>query len=45
VASATLNFAVLRGVRPIIETHPLEAAEQAFQNQSRANIRTVLVTP
>lgn len=41
----TLNFAVLKGVRPIIETYPLADAEQAFQNQSKANIRTVLVTP
>ncbi|GHJ36799.1 alcohol dehydrogenase [Streptomyces sp. TS71-3] len=40
----TLNFAVLKGVRPIIETYPLEEAEKAYQNQSKANIRTVLVT-
>lgn len=40
----TLNFAVLRDIRPIIETYPLEEAEQAFQNQSKANIRTVLLT-
>ena len=41
----TLNFAVLKGVRPIIETFPLEEAEEAFQHQSKANLRTVLVTP
>jgi D-arabinose 1-dehydrogenase-like Zn-dependent alcohol dehydrogenase len=40
----TLNFAVLKGVRPIIETHPLADAEQAYQNQSKANIRSVLLT-
>jgi D-arabinose 1-dehydrogenase-like Zn-dependent alcohol dehydrogenase len=39
----TMNFAVLRGVRPIIETHPLEDAEQAFQNMSKANLRNVLL--
>jgi len=37
-----MNFAVLRNVRPIIETYPLEEAEQAFQNMNKANIRTVL---
>jgi D-arabinose 1-dehydrogenase-like Zn-dependent alcohol dehydrogenase len=38
----TMNFAVLRNVRPIIEKYPLEEAEQAFQNMNKANIRTVL---
>jgi D-arabinose 1-dehydrogenase-like Zn-dependent alcohol dehydrogenase len=40
----TLNFAVLRDVRPVVETCPLEEAEQAFQDQHKANIRTVLLT-
>jgi D-arabinose 1-dehydrogenase-like Zn-dependent alcohol dehydrogenase len=40
----TLNFAVLKGVRPIIETFPLEDAEQAFVNQSKVTIRPVLLT-
>ena len=40
----TLNFAVLKGVRPIIETYPLEDAEQAWQNQRKANLRIVLQT-
>lgn len=38
----TMNFAVLRNIRPIVETFPLEDAEQAFQNMNKANIRAVL---
>jgi D-arabinose 1-dehydrogenase-like Zn-dependent alcohol dehydrogenase len=41
----TLNFAVLRNVRPIIETYPLEDAEQAYQHAPKANIRAVLLMP
>ena len=40
----TLNFAVLKGVRPIIETYPLEQAEEAWQHQAKANLRIVLQT-
>lgn len=39
----TLNFSVLRNVRPIIETYPLEQAEEAYQHSPKGNIRTVLV--
>lgn len=38
----TLAFAVLKGIRPLIETHPLESAEAAFQNMSNARYRAVL---
>src|SRR5258708_19366840 len=38
----TLNFAVLKGVRPIIETYPLEQTEEAWQHQPKANLRIVL---
>ena len=40
----TLNFAVLKGIRPIIETFPLEQAEEAWQHQPKANLRIVLQT-
>ena len=40
----TLNFVVLKGVRPIIETYPLEQAEEAWQHQPKANLRIVLQT-
>jgi D-arabinose 1-dehydrogenase-like Zn-dependent alcohol dehydrogenase len=40
----TLNFAVLKNVRPIIETYPLEQAEEAWQHQPKANLRIVLRT-
>jgi D-arabinose 1-dehydrogenase-like Zn-dependent alcohol dehydrogenase len=40
----TLNFAVLKNIRPIIETFPLEQAEDAWQHQPRANLRIVLKT-
>jgi D-arabinose 1-dehydrogenase-like Zn-dependent alcohol dehydrogenase len=39
----TLNFAVLKGVHPIVETHPLADAEETFQNRNKANIRPVLI--
>jgi D-arabinose 1-dehydrogenase-like Zn-dependent alcohol dehydrogenase len=39
----TLNFAVLKGVHPIVETHPLPDAETAFLNRNKANIRPVLI--
>jgi propanol-preferring alcohol dehydrogenase len=38
----TMAFAVLKGVRPMIETHPLEEAETTFQNMSKAQFRAVL---
>jgi len=40
----TLNFVVLKGVRPIIETYPLEQAEEAWQHRAKANLRIVLQT-
>jgi D-arabinose 1-dehydrogenase-like Zn-dependent alcohol dehydrogenase len=40
----TLNFSVLKGVRPIIETYPLEEAEEAWQHMPKANLRIVLKT-
>ena len=40
----TLNFAVLKGVRPIIETYPLEQAKEAWQHQAKATLRIVLQT-
>jgi D-arabinose 1-dehydrogenase-like Zn-dependent alcohol dehydrogenase len=39
----TLNFAALKGVHPIVETHPLAEAEVTFQNRNKANIRPVLI--
>ncbi|MUM17860.1 alcohol dehydrogenase catalytic domain-containing protein [Mycobacterium sp. CBMA271] len=38
----TLDFAVLKGIRPLIETHPLETAETTFQDMSNARYRAVL---
>jgi D-arabinose 1-dehydrogenase-like Zn-dependent alcohol dehydrogenase len=38
----TMAFAALKGVRPMVETHPLEEAETAFQNMSKAQFRAVL---
>ncbi|MEV4601102.1 alcohol dehydrogenase catalytic domain-containing protein [Amycolatopsis sp. NPDC049253] len=38
----TLNFAVLRGIRPVYEVFPLEKAEEAYQHMPKANIRVVL---
>jgi D-arabinose 1-dehydrogenase-like Zn-dependent alcohol dehydrogenase len=38
-----LNFAVLKNLRPVIEEHPFEDAEQAYENISKAHMRSVLV--
>ena len=38
----TLAFAALKGVRPMVETHPLEEAETTFQNMNKAQFRAVL---
>ncbi len=38
----TMAFAALKGVRPMVETHPLEEAETTFQNMSKAQFRAVL---
>ena len=40
----TLNFSALTGVRPMIETYPLEQAEQAFERMmsGKARFRAVL---
>jgi len=40
-----MAFAALKGVRPMVEAHPLEEAEQIFQNMSKAQFRTVLLPP
>ncbi|MDF3289846.1 alcohol dehydrogenase [Streptomyces silvisoli] len=39
----TMAFAALKGVRPMIETHPLEQAEAVFQSMGKAQFRAVLV--
>jgi D-arabinose 1-dehydrogenase-like Zn-dependent alcohol dehydrogenase len=39
-----MNFAVLKGVRPLVQTFPLDEAEQAFQNMSKVTMRAVLTT-
>jgi D-arabinose 1-dehydrogenase-like Zn-dependent alcohol dehydrogenase len=38
----TMGFATLRGIRPMVEIHPLEEAEDAFQNMGKAQFRAVL---
>jgi len=38
-----LNFAVLQNIRAVIEKHPLEDAEDAFENMNKARMRSVLV--
>jgi D-arabinose 1-dehydrogenase-like Zn-dependent alcohol dehydrogenase len=38
----TMAFAVLKGVRPIVETHPFVEAESAFLNMNKARYRSVL---
>ncbi|MFF7636443.1 alcohol dehydrogenase catalytic domain-containing protein [Kitasatospora sp. NPDC008050] len=38
-----MAFAALKGVRPMVETHPLETAENTFQNMSKAKYRAVLI--
>jgi D-arabinose 1-dehydrogenase-like Zn-dependent alcohol dehydrogenase len=40
----TMAFAVLKHVRPMIETYPLETAEETFQNMNKARYRAVLTT-
>jgi propanol-preferring alcohol dehydrogenase len=39
-----MAFAVLKGIRPIIETHQLDSAEVTFQNMNKARYRAVLTT-
>jgi propanol-preferring alcohol dehydrogenase len=43
-AEEMMAFAVLKGVRAIVETYPLERAEEAFQNLPKARYRGVLLT-
>ena len=40
----TLNFSALSGIKPMIETYPLEQAEQAFERMmsGKARFRVVL---
>jgi D-arabinose 1-dehydrogenase-like Zn-dependent alcohol dehydrogenase len=40
----TMAFAALKGIRPMIETHPLDEAEETFQNMNKAQFRAVLTT-
>ena len=42
----TLNFSVLTGIKPMIETYPLEQAEEAFNRMmsGKARFRVVLTT-
>ena len=42
----TLNFSVLTGIRPMIETYPLEKAEEAYQRMmgGKARFRVVIET-
>ena len=42
----TLAFSVLRGVRPMIETRPLESAAEAYQKmiEGKARFRMVITT-
>lgn len=39
----TLDFAVLKNIRPIVETYPLKDAEAAFQHMRKARYRAVLI--
>jgi len=43
----TLNFSVLTGVRPMIETYPLEKAAEAYARMmsGKAQFRVVLTMP
>ncbi|MFC4908659.1 alcohol dehydrogenase catalytic domain-containing protein [Actinomadura gamaensis] len=41
-AEDAMEFAVLTGVRPMVETRPLADAEDAFQTMGKARFRTVL---
>jgi alcohol dehydrogenase, propanol-preferring len=40
----TMNFSALRGIRPVIETFPLEKAAEAYQRMitNKARFRVVL---
>ena len=38
-----MAFAALKGVRPLVETHPLAEAETVFQNMGKAEYRAVLI--
>ena len=42
----TLNFSALTGVKPMIETYPLEKAEEAYDRMmsGKARFRVVLTT-
>jgi D-arabinose 1-dehydrogenase-like Zn-dependent alcohol dehydrogenase len=42
----TLNFSALTGIKPMIETYPLEKAEEAFNRMmsGKARFRVVLTT-
>ena len=42
----TLNFSALTGVKPMVETYPLEEAEEAFNRMmsGKARFRVVLST-
>ncbi|MFI6577426.1 alcohol dehydrogenase catalytic domain-containing protein [Nocardiopsis sp. NPDC050513] len=37
-----MDFAALTGVRPIVQTYPLEAAETVYQSMGKARFRSVL---
>ncbi|MFI7099448.1 alcohol dehydrogenase catalytic domain-containing protein [Streptomyces sp. NPDC050161] len=39
----TMAFAALKDIRPMVETHPLDQAENTFQNMSKAKYRAVLI--
>ncbi|MEV7938649.1 alcohol dehydrogenase catalytic domain-containing protein [Kitasatospora sp. NPDC088264] len=38
-----MAFAALKGIRPMVETHPLDDAENTFQNMGKARYRAVLL--
>jgi D-arabinose 1-dehydrogenase-like Zn-dependent alcohol dehydrogenase len=42
----TLNFSALTGIKPMVETYPLEQAEQAYirMMSGKARFRVVLTT-
>jgi D-arabinose 1-dehydrogenase-like Zn-dependent alcohol dehydrogenase len=40
----TMAFTVLKRIRPMVETYPLETAETTFQNMNKARYRAVLTT-
>jgi hypothetical protein len=39
-----MAFTVLKRIRPMVETYPLETAETTFQNMNKARYRAVLTT-